>query len=71
MWCKTIENEIRIIAFTINVGFIVTIYFDEYLQILTKLIQQETKDHPVLPSPTLFIPSLFLAMRVGSLDRKG
>ncbi len=39
MWCKIMDNEKRMIAFTINVGFIVTIYFNEYLQKLTKLIQ--------------------------------
>jgi len=58
-----------IIAFTINIWVIVTIYWINIQKLTKNLVQQGTKGHLTLPLPTLFVPSLFLAMRVGSLDR--
>jgi hypothetical protein len=58
-----------IIAFTINIWVIVTIYWINVTKLTKNLIRQETEGHLTLPLPTLLAPSLFLAMRVGSLDR--
>ncbi len=53
MWCKIIENKTRDIAFIINVGVIVKIYFYEYLHIITKLYSVRDIG---LPHPSLTYP---------------